>query len=316
MAADVHRRGDGERIGAAELLRPARAPSAGTPAARRRTCCCRPRPGRSANATTAVTVLGVAKLRHAARPSGRCPAAFSSSAISTVTPHTITMTRHGIRLIASPSSAHAGEHQDHRAGERAHADVDLREDQHAQRCSDAITAERDPVCAVERCVGGSDASSVAAPRRALARTASGRRRGSSRRRRRARARPGCRDRSAISWPGRPIRAIRPLTMMPVGANGESDAGVGAVADHDRHQEQRDADARRRGHRHRREQRGGGDVAGPHRGERRAEHEEHDRDHAAVAAADRAPRGARAGRACRCTAPARTAASRRSSVRNS
>ena len=31
-------------------------------------------------------------------------------------------------------------------------------------------------------------------------------------------------------------------MMPVGANGESDAGVRAVADHDRHQEQRDADA--------------------------------------------------------------------------
>ena len=33
------------------------------------------------------------------------PCAFSTREMSTVTPHTITITRHGIRLIASPSSA-------------------------------------------------------------------------------------------------------------------------------------------------------------------------------------------------------------------
>ena len=57
---------------------------------------------------------------------GRCPAPSRASAMSTVTPHTITMTRHGIRLIASPSSADPRQHQDDGASEGAHADVDLR----------------------------------------------------------------------------------------------------------------------------------------------------------------------------------------------
>src|SRR5688572_31361314 len=53
---------------------------------------------------TAVTVLADAILV-TADTSRAMPWVRSTSAMSTVTPHTITITRHGIRLIASPSSA-------------------------------------------------------------------------------------------------------------------------------------------------------------------------------------------------------------------
>ena len=55
------------------------------------------------------------------------PCARSTSAISTVTPHTITITRHGIRLIASPSSAASGSTSTTAPTNARHADVDLRE---------------------------------------------------------------------------------------------------------------------------------------------------------------------------------------------
>ena len=56
------------------------------------------------------------------------PCAFSTSAISTVTPQTITITRHGIRLTASPSSAEPVRTRITAPSERAHADVDLGDD--------------------------------------------------------------------------------------------------------------------------------------------------------------------------------------------
>ena len=56
------------------------------------------------NATTPVTVFADA-IFATSDTSRSMPCVRSTSAISTVTPHTITMTRHGIRLIASPSSA-------------------------------------------------------------------------------------------------------------------------------------------------------------------------------------------------------------------
>ncbi len=56
------------------------------------------------NATTPVTVFADAILA-TSETSSSMPCARSTSEIRTVTPHTITITRHGIRLIASPSSA-------------------------------------------------------------------------------------------------------------------------------------------------------------------------------------------------------------------
>ena len=55
------------------------------------------------------------------------------------------------------------------------------------------------------------------------------------------------------------------------------AGVGAVADHDGHQEQRDAGCARPWPSRSARERGRRDVAGPHRRQRRAQQEEHDRN---------------------------------------
>ena len=87
------------------------------------------------------------------------PCAFSTSEMSTVTPHTITITRHGIRLIASPSSADRRQDEDHRTEERAHADVDLRENHTQDQRGD--DADRDPMTPLER--PASVASGLAGP---------------------------------------------------------------------------------------------------------------------------------------------------------
>ena len=76
-----------------------------------------------------MAVTGCADATCATRATSRSmPCAFSTSEMSTVTPHTITITRHGIRLIASPSSADRAEDEDDRAEKRAHADVDAEDD--------------------------------------------------------------------------------------------------------------------------------------------------------------------------------------------
>ena len=75
------------------------------------------------------------------------PCARSTSEMSTVTPHTMTITRHGMRLIASPSSADLDSTSSTAPDERGHPDVRLA-DHHAedQRGDDA---DRDPVTAFE-----------------------------------------------------------------------------------------------------------------------------------------------------------------------
>ena len=82
----------------------------------------------------------------------------------------------------------------------------------------------------------------------------------------------------------------PLTMMPVGANGER-APARAHAHHQRHEERRNPRARGNRHGHRREHCRGGDVTGSERGDPEAEQEEGDGNQAGVAAteADRAMR---------------------------
>ena len=67
------------------------------------------------------------------------PWARSTSEMSTVTPQTITITRQGICLNASPSSPDRVRTMIDGAEERGHADVDL-EDEHADRISAAMTA--------------------------------------------------------------------------------------------------------------------------------------------------------------------------------
>ena len=74
-------------------------------------------------------------------------------------------------------------------------------------------------------------------------------------------------------------------MTPVGAKGESDTGLRAVAHHDDHQERGNGRPPGNRHRHRRHQRGGRDVAGTQRGECRCEHEEHHGNDSGVPAAD-------------------------------
>ena len=120
VAADVHRRGDGERVAAAELLRQARHHRQERRQHHaRRAAVDRDQPGRG-SAISPVTVRG-SRTAPPAPTNRSMPSVFSSSAISTVTPQTMMITPHGIRLIASRSSAQREQHQDHRAGEGAHA---------------------------------------------------------------------------------------------------------------------------------------------------------------------------------------------------
>ena len=93
------------------------------------------------------------------------PCAFSRIAISTVTPQTIMITFHGIRLIASRSSAAPRQHQSThgtRRRTRPNADVESEEQIDADEQDVAITAS------VTQCRASnvpSSASSGARPRR-------------------------------------------------------------------------------------------------------------------------------------------------------
>ena len=82
-----------------------------------------------------------------------------------------------------------------------------------------------------------------------------------------------------------IRVISPLTMMPVGANGDSEPALAPLPTMIAIRKSGMFDARRRRHRHRREQRRRRDVAGPDRGDCHREDEEHDRHDAAIAATE-------------------------------
>ena len=75
------------------------------------------------------------------------PCVRSTSAMSTVTPHTITITRHGIRLIASPSSADRESTRTTAPRNAPMPTLTLREDDAQDQRGD--DAERDPVPPVE-----------------------------------------------------------------------------------------------------------------------------------------------------------------------
>ena len=200
-----------ERARRRRAARPAPAPSAGTPAARRRTCCCRPRRGRSRIATTPVTVAWRREPRQQTTTNRSMPSAFSSSAISTVTPHTmrIDAPRHPLdRLAVVGASASATRITD--AGERRHADVDVANDQTRRRAARTMTAERHPVRAVEpvrprrRRLSSSTTSPCAGEQLQAAEQEVAAERHDGVRR------PGCRDRSAISWPRQPDPRHQPV----------------------------------------------------------------------------------------------------------
>ena len=79
------------------------------------------------------------------------PCAFSRIEISTVTPVTMMITRHGILLDRLPIVRAFGEHEKHRTGEGGEADIQLEEDDADQdRGNDR---ERGHLPSVERLVG-------------------------------------------------------------------------------------------------------------------------------------------------------------------
>ena len=100
--ADVHRPRDVRADRCRRAAAPARAPSAETPAARRRTCCCRPTPDRCRMRRSARPSAASTRARCRSR-STRAPCVSCIIEMSTVTPVTIRMTPHGIRWIACAS---------------------------------------------------------------------------------------------------------------------------------------------------------------------------------------------------------------------
>ena len=86
------------------------------------------------------------------------PCVFSSSAISTVTPQTIMITRHGIRLIASPSSAAPSSTSTTAPGNAAMPTLTSKNSTLSDQRGD--DAEREPVAPVERAVRVGSASSA------------------------------------------------------------------------------------------------------------------------------------------------------------
>ena len=118
---------------AAELLRPGPAPSAETPAARRPTCCCRPRPRPVRNATTAGHGVRRRDLRDQRRRSRSMPSASSRAARSArhAAHHHDHAPRHLLDRLAVVGGSAAAPAP--RADKRAHADVDVAEDDADER---------------------------------------------------------------------------------------------------------------------------------------------------------------------------------------